>query len=375
MPAPKLFSPITVGELKLQHRVVLAPLTRFKANEEHIPFPRVAEYYAQRASCPGTLLVTEGTFIAAKAGGWNHVPGIWSQPQIEAWKAVTEAVHAKGSFIYMQLWTLGRAAHIAHLKSEDPSFDVASASDVELTGYGKPRLLTISEIEEYIELYAQAAKNAIEAGFDGVEIHSANGYLLDQFLQDMSNKRTDEYGGSPANRARFPLAVVSAVCNAIGAQRTAIRFSPWSPFQGMRMQDPMPTFTHVLSELKAAHPDLAYVHLVEPRVSGADDVTGDDTPRVSNELLETIWSPGRLISAGGYSTDRKAALETAERTGGLIAYGRMFISNPDLPLRLEKDLPLRPYNRATFYLIGEDSPRGYTDQGVEEEVNSELAHL
>ncbi|KAJ6489663.1 FMN-linked oxidoreductase [Mycena vitilis] len=375
MSTPKLFSPITVGDLKLQHRVVLAPLTRFKANGEHIPFPRVAEYYAQRASCPGTLLITEGTFIAPKAGGWNHVPGIWSRPQIEAWKVVTKAVHAKGSFIYMQLWTLGRAAHIAHLKTEDQSFDLVSASDVELTGYGKPRPLTISEIEEYMELYAQAAKNAIEAGFDGVEIHSANGYLLDQFLQDMSNKRTDEYGGSPANRARFPLAVVSAVCNAIGAQRTAIRFSPWSPFQGMRMQDPMPTFTHVLSELKAAHPDLAYVHLVEPRVSGADDAAGDDTPRVSNELLQTIWSPGRLISAGGYSTDRRAALETAERTGGLIAYGRMFISNPDLPLRLEKDLPLRPYNRATFYLIGEDSPRGYTDQGMEEEVNSELAHL
>ncbi|KAJ7117178.1 NADH oxidase family-domain-containing protein [Mycena epipterygia] len=253
----KLFEPLTVGTVALQHRVVVVPMTRLKASTEHVPYlPLVSEYYTQRASKPGTLLITESTFIAARAGGSAHVPGIWSPEQIAAWKVVTESVHAKGSFVFMQLWALGRSANSEYLATQDPTFPYVSASDVQQTGKDKPpRPLTVSEIKEYAGLYAQAAKNAVEAGCDGVEIHSANGYLPDQFLQDVTNKRTDDYGGSIENRARFVLEILGAVVSAIGAEKTAIRFSPWSPFQGMGMADPVilrvviiPGFPQILLE-------------------------------------------------------------------------------------------------------------------------------
>ncbi|KAJ7749804.1 hypothetical protein DFH07DRAFT_828423 [Mycena maculata] len=358
----KLFEPIKVGTVTLQHRVVLAPLTRYKATTEHVPYlPLVSDYYGQRASKAGSLLITEATFIAARAGGYPHVPGIWSPEQVKAWKVVADAVHAKDSFIFMQLWALGRAADPTQLKSEDPSFPYVSASDVQLTGKKEPpRPLTVPEIKEYVGLYAQAAKNAIEAGLDGVEIHSANGYLLDQFLQDLSNKRTDEYGGSVENRARFTLEVVDAVVAAIGAERTAIRFSPWSLFQDMAMADPIPTFSYVISQLAARHPNLAYIHLVEPRINGnTTRPEGEVGTHESNEALRAIWAPRPWIRAGGFT--REGALEAAQ-SGDLVAFGRLYISNPDLPTRLEKDIPLAVYNRETFYLVGENSPRGYTDQ-------------
>ncbi|KAJ7115106.1 hypothetical protein C8R43DRAFT_1038984 [Mycena crocata] len=355
-----LFEPIKVGTTELKHRIVLAPLTRFKASTEHVPYlPLVAEYYGQRASMPGTLLITEATFIAQRAGGYQHIPGIWSPEQIAAWKVVTDNVHAKGSFVFMQLWALGRAADAEQLKKEDPSFPYVSASDVPLAGHGAPpRPLTVEEIKDYVGLYAQAAKNAIEAGFDGVEIHGANGYLLDQFIQDVSNKRTDQYGGSIENRARFPLEVVDAVATAIGAEKTAIRFSPWSPFQEMGMTDPIPTFSYAISQIAARHPTLAYLHLVEPRINGNATRT-EVGAHESNDALRALWAPRPLISAGGFT--RQGALEKAEQ-GDLVAFGRLFISNPDLPVRLQKDIPLAAYERSTFYLIGENSPRGYTDQ-------------
>ncbi|KAF7342493.1 putative inactive dehydrogenase EasA [Mycena venus] len=355
----KLFEPIKVGNIALQHRVVLAPLTRYKADEAHVPYlPLVAEYYGQRASRPGSLLITEATFIAARAGGYSHVPGIWSPEQIAAWKSVTQAVHAKGSFIFMQLWALGRAANYAQMQSEDPSLPYVSASDVPLSSRSGPlRALTVAEIKEYVGLYAQAAKNAIEAGFDGVEVHGANGYLVDQFLQDVSNKRTDHYGGNVENRARFALEVIDAVAAAIGAERTAIRFSPWSPFQEMGMPDPLPTFSYVISELAARYPSLAYLHLVEPRVSGNSE--REAATHESNDALHALWAPRPFVRAGGFT--RESALEAAEN-GDLVAFGRQYISNPDLPARLEKDVPLTAYDRSTFYLVGENSPQGYTDQ-------------
>ncbi|KAJ7106645.1 NADH:flavin oxidoreductase/NADH oxidase [Mycena epipterygia] len=356
----KLFEPLTVGTAALQHRVVLAPMTRFKASREHVPYlPLMSEYYTQRASKPGTLLITEGTFIAARAGGSAHVPGIWSSEQIAAWKVVTESVHAKGSFVFMQLWALGRSANSEYLATQDPTFPYVSASDVQQTGKDKPpRPLTVAEIKEYVELYAQAAKNAVKAGCDGVEIHSANGYLPDQFLQDVSNKRTDDYGGSIENRARFVLEVVDAVVAAIGAEKTAIRFSPWSPFQGMGIPDPIPTFSYVVAQLATQHPDLAYLHLVEPRISGGgarEDAVG---AHESNDALRALWAPRPLVRAGGFT--REGAIEAAE-SGDLVAFGRMYISNPDLPERLDKNIPLTAYERSTFYVVGEDSPRGYTD--------------
>ncbi|KAJ7478762.1 hypothetical protein B0H11DRAFT_2281125 [Mycena galericulata] len=357
----KLFQPIKVGTVALQHRVVLAPLTRYRASggKEHVPYiPLVADYYSQRASKPGSLLITEATFIAARAGGYEHVPGIWSPEQIKAWKVVTDAVHSKGSFIFMQFWALGRTANPDQLQAEDPSFPYVSASDVQLT-WKAPRPLTIQEIKEYVGLYVQAAKNAMEAGFDGVEIHNANGYLLDQFLQDVTNKRTDEYGGSIENRARFTLEVVDAIVATIGAEKTAIRFSPWSPFQGMGMTDPLPTFSYVISQLVVRHPTLAYIHLVEPRISG--NVNREESAigaQESNDALRAIWAPRPVIRAGGFTRD--SAIEAAQN-GDLVAFGRFYISNPDLPTRLEKNIPLNVYDRTTFYLPGENSPRGYTD--------------
>ncbi|KAJ7058349.1 hypothetical protein C8F01DRAFT_1147949 [Mycena amicta] len=370
----KLFTPVNVGAISLQHRVVLAPLTRCKADTEHIPYlPLVKEYYTQRASTPGTLLITEATFIAARAGGYAHVPGIWSAAQIKAWKEVTAAVHAKGSFIFLQLWALGRAANHSQLLTEDESFPLVSASDVPYgPRTGAPlRPLTIEEIKEYVELYAQAARNAIEAGFDGVEVHSANGYLPDQFLQDITNKRTDDYGGSIENRSRFVLEVVDAVVQAVGANRTAIRFSPWGQFAGMGMEDPIPQFSHTISALASTYqdPPLAYLHLVEPRVHGT--VTRDPNEigkHESNLPFRKIWrGSGRvMILAGAFTKEiAQSTLQGEEEEEGeqlLIAFGRWYISNPDLPARLKNDISLTPYIRETFYLVGENSPRGYTDQ-------------
>ncbi|KAJ7493889.1 hypothetical protein FB451DRAFT_1122392 [Mycena latifolia] len=362
--SPNLFEPLTVGTVELQHRVVLAPMTRFKATTDHVPYlPLVSDYYSQRGNRPGTLLITEGTLIAARAGGYPYVPGIWSSSQIAAWKAITESVHAKGSFIFMQLWALGRTADRAQLIAEDPTFPHVSASAVPLTEQSTPpRPLTVPEIKEYVALYAQAAKNAIAAGCDGVEIHNANGYLLDQFLQDVSNKRTDAYGGNIPNRARFTLEVVDAIVAAVGAERTAIRLSPWNLAHDMGMSNPLPTFSYVVSTLAARHPALAYLHLIEPRASG-DDTRPENSvgAHESNDKLRALWAPRPLIRAGGFS--RASALAAAEG-GDMVAFGRLFISNPDLPTRLELDTPLTAYDRKTFYLVGNNTPKGYTDQGI-----------
>jgi NADPH2 dehydrogenase len=259
--APALFAPTKVGASHLKHRVVFAPCTRFRCDPEtHAPIvPLKKMYYEQRASVPGTLIISEGTIVAEKACGMGNAPGIWSNEQISAWKEVstltlvassylsdrmpipyqiTEAVHAKGSFIYLQLYAMGRAARPEFLHGHP----LVSASGLRLSTAAPdipdPRPLTIPEINEYVELFAAAARNAIAAGFDGVEVHSANGYLLDQFLQDVSNKRTDDYGGSIEKRSRFGLRVVDSVVKAIGANRTGVRFSPWSTFQGRFSGDP-----------------------------------------------------------------------------------------------------------------------------------------
>ncbi|KAJ7633086.1 NADH:flavin oxidoreductase/NADH oxidase [Roridomyces roridus] len=346
-----LFQPYTLGPISLKHRVVLPPLTRLKVDAAHVPLqPLTKEYYTQRASAPGTLLIAESTFIAAKGGGFS-MPGIYSQDQIKAWKEVR--------FIL----ALGRNSMLSVLKNEDPTFELVGPSNIPVpeNTADKPRPLTVAEIDEYVGLYVQAAKNAIEAGFDGVEIHGAHGCLVDQFLQDVSNVRTDDYGGSIENRARFPLAVLKAVSQEIGEERTGIRFSPWSQFAGMGMADPIPTFSHVISEIKRLHPKLAYLHLIEPRMN-ADSPADTTTSNVadSNSALIELWGDGPLIVAGGYTRESAMKL-AAEKKNVLVALGRHFIANPDLPLRLEKNLPLNPYDRSTFYLAMQNDPKGYTD--------------
>ncbi|KAI0698175.1 NADH:flavin oxidoreductase/NADH oxidase [Cerioporus squamosus] len=366
-PVPTLFQPVQVGDATLNHRVVLAPLTRIRANKKHVHTDLAVTYYAQRASVPGTLLVAEATLIAPYAGHFSpHAPGVYDEEQTAAWKRIADAVHAKGSYLYMQIWALGRAAVPAVLKAENLEFPYVSASDIPLSTRPSqtevPRALTIPEIKQYVEAFAQAARNAVHgAGCDGVEIHAAHGYLIDQFTQDLSNKRTDEYGGSVENRCRFALEVIDAVVAAIGAKKTAFRVSPWSTFQDMRMEDPVPTFTYLVSKALERHPDLAYLSVVEPGVAGASDIEARSGE--SNDFLRKIWLPRPFMSAGRYT--RESAIKRAEETGELIAFGRRFISNPDLPLRLRKNIPLTPWERAV-YAVPED-PHGYIDYPFAEE--------
>ncbi|KAJ7439987.1 NADH:flavin oxidoreductase/NADH oxidase [Mycena latifolia] len=346
MSSPKLFQPTNIGDNELSHRVVLAPTTRYRADANNVPLPHVVEHYEQRASTPGSLLITESTVIALRAGGHKNAPGIWSDAQILAWKTITERVHAKGSYIYMQLWSMGRAAHVDTLAAEGLPY--VSASGVPLNGGPAPRPLTIAEIQEYVKLYATAASNAVhKAGFDGVEIHSVNGFLLNQFLDEQSNLRTDVYGGSIENRARFPLEVVDAVVKAVGQKNT-----------DMHVEDPKPMYTHLVTELRDRYPELAYLHVIEPRVDG--NMTVEIKEGHSNDFIRDIWGDRTLISAGGYT--RETAIAVAEEKGDLVAFCRSYIANPDLPYRLLHNIPLTVGNRALYYVPqGSTDPKGYTD--------------
>ncbi|KAJ6466402.1 hypothetical protein C8R45DRAFT_1021602 [Mycena sanguinolenta] len=357
MSTSKLFQPSQVGDIQLAHRIVFAPATRYRVDDTHTPGPLVAEYYEQRASTPGSLLITEATLIAQRAGGAKNTPGIWSEDQISAWKAVTDRVHPKGSFIYLQIWALGRAVQADVLEKEN--ITAVSASDIPLPGGPKPRPLTVDEIKEYAELYAQGATNAVhKAGFDGVEIHGANGYLIDQFLHPGSNLRTDAYGGSIENRVRFALEVTEAVVKAVGQKKTAFRISPWGTWQEMHFDDPMPTYAHLVTELRDRYPDLAYLHAVEPRSDGDGDASSTGAHH-SNDFLRKIWGDKPLISAGGYT--RASAIAVAEEKGDLVAFARPYIANPDLPYRLINDIALTVGDRSRYYALGSVDPKGYTD--------------
>jgi NADPH2 dehydrogenase len=352
----KLFQPLQVGNNTLQHRLVMAPLTRYRADDAHVPLDFVAEYYSQRGAVPGTLLITEATFISPRASGYRNVPGIYNAAQIAAWKKVTDAVHAKGSFIWCQLWALGRAGQ-ANVLAEESGGKVVSSSAVPIAdGRDVPEALTEEEIYGFIGDYAQAAKNAIEAGFDGVEIHGANGYLIDQFTQDTCNRRTDAWGGSVEKRARFGLEVAKAVVDAVGAERTAIRLSPFSTFQAMKMDDPVPQFSYLAKGLKELK--LAYLHVVESRIAGNADVEATENV----DFLVDIWGKtSPVFIAGGF---RPASAFTAVDQEYpdhdiVVVFGRYFISNPDLPFKIKEGIPLEPYNRNTFYKA--KSRDGYTD--------------
>ncbi|KAF6746161.1 NADH:flavin oxidoreductase/NADH oxidase [Ephemerocybe angulata] len=371
-PPHKLFTPIQVGNVLLQHRVALAPCTRMKATKSgFLPVvPLVKEYFSQRGSVPGTLLVTEATFIAPEASGYPYVPGIWNSDHIKAWKEVTDAVHSNGSFIFLQLWAIGRAAQPKFL--EALGIPHTAASPIRLSTRPEtdpaPRAMTIEEIGKFPSLYAAAAKNAVEAGFDGVEIHGANGYLIDQFLQDVSNTRTDGYGGSIENRSKFGLQVVDAVVKAVGPERTALRISPWNHFQDMRMDDPKPQFSHFISNVVASHPKLAYLHVVEPgsgqyRTNPKFPTRGDEE---SNDFLREIWAPRPFMSCGEHT--RETALRFAEK-GDIVAFGQLFISNPDLPYRLQHDIPVTPPNPKTYYTYSdlEGTEKGYIDYPFSDE--------
>ncbi|KAH7232190.1 uncharacterized protein BKA55DRAFT_580789 [Fusarium redolens] len=357
----QLFKPVKIGNITLQHRIAMCPLTRYRASDDHVPQPSFQDYYSQRASVHGTLLISEGTFISAQDGGYANAPGIYNDDQITAWRSVTDAVHAKGGYIFCQLWALGRTADPEVAEREGIVF--RSSSDIPPDSFHpKPKPLSTGEIHETAQRYAQAAKNAIDAGFDGVELHGANGYLIDQFIQDKCNQRTDSYGGSIENRSRFAVEVTQAVCNAIGSERTGIRFSPWSTFNDMRMKDPISQFADVIKKLKPLN--LAYLHLIESRIAGNLDVEASDTDKL--DFAIKIWDRPLLI-AGGFTPERAQKLVDHDwpTKDIVVPFGRYFLSNPDLPFRIWRGLGLNKYNRATFYTP--HTTEGYTDYPFSQE--------
>lgn len=357
---PKLFENIQVGGIpQLSHRVVMAPLTRLRSEQPgDIPGAPAIEYYTQRAS-QGGLIITEATTVAISGRGFLGAPGIYSDVQVAGWKKVTEAVHAKGGRINLQLWHVGRSSHVemtGGLAPVGPS--VVPYQGLAFTRNGwvpvsPNRALKTEEIPEIIEAYRQGAQRAKSAGFDGVELHGANGYLLDQFLQDGSNKRTDAYGGPVENCARLLLEVTSAVISAWNADRVGVRLGPSSIYNGMSDSNPDRTFGYVAEELRKL--GIAYLHLIEPRIDGNTAVK-DGLPPVAAAKLKSIFK-GAVIAAGGFEPD--TAEEILEKgDADLVAFGRYFISNPDLPDRIRFGLPLSPYDRATFY---GGNAHGYTD--------------
>jgi N-ethylmaleimide reductase len=369
---PHLFSPVRIGPYQLKHRLALAPLTRMRAAKPSLaPRPLNAEYYAQRATSGG-LLIAEASPVAATAFGSPGVPGIYTQDQIAGWRKVVDAVHAKGGIIFLQLWHVGRVSHssfqpggalpVAPSAVAIPSEFKTSTADGKLVDYETPRALETSEIPDVIDAFRQAAKNALAAGFDGVEIHGANGYLLEQFLQSRSNLRTDQYGGSIENRAGLLLEITQAAIDVWGPGRVGVRISPYGIANGSGEPDPMPLYTHVVQALNPM--GLAYLHFIEPRSSGAGraEVNWTNVPSAM-VLFRPIWK-GVLIAAGGF-TGETAEAAIAQGHADALAFGRIFISNPDLPRRLQRGFPLTPYNRKTFY-GGEEA--GYTDYPEHDEL-------
>jgi N-ethylmaleimide reductase len=350
----------------------MAPLTRMRAEKDSFaPRPLNAEYYSQRAT-PGGLIIAEASPVMATGRGNAATPGIYSDQQIKGWRDVVDAVHAQGGVIFLQLWHVGRVSHSSFqpggaLPVAPSAVPITQAlktvtADGKLASYETPRALETSEIAGVIESFRQAAINAREAGFDGVEIHGANGYLIEQFLQSHTNLRTDQYGGSIENRARLLMEITQAVIEVWGAERVAVRLSAYGVANDSGEPDPIPLYAHVIQALDPL--GLAYLHFIEPRSSGAGraEVNHQNVPSAM-VLFRPIWN-GVLISAGGF-TGETAEAAIAAGHADAIAFGRIFISNPDLPRRLQHGLPLTPYNRATFY-GGEAA--GYTDYPGHDEL-------
>lgn len=352
---PSLFDPIDLGAVSAPNRILMAPLTRARATRAHVPTEIMKTYYAQRASAG--LIISEATGISQQGLGWPYAPGLWNAAQTEAWKPVTEAVHEAGGHIFAQLWHMGR---IVHSSFNNGAVGV-SASATTAPGaahtydgrqaYEQARPLDISEIPGIVADYVRAARNARAAGFDGVQIHAANGYLIDQFLRNGSNQRDDDYGGSPENRIRLLREVVEAVAGEVGADRTAVRLSPNGDSQGVSDSDPTSVFVpaaRLLSDI-----GIAFLELREPGPEGTFGRT--DQPKVSPAIRPVFQRPLVLNSDFGFA-EAQAALDAG--LADAISFGRTFIANPDLPLRLAEKLPLNSDEMATWYSQGAE---GYID--------------
>ncbi|XLU56894.1 hypothetical protein S245_051542 [Arachis hypogaea] len=353
-----LLTPYKMGKFNLSHRVVLAPLTR-QRSYNNVPQPHAVLYYSQRTT-KGGLLISEATGVSDTAQGYPHTPGIWTKEQVEAWKPIVDAVHAKGGIFFCQIWHVGRVSDSSYqpngqapISSTDkPLTPQIRSNGIDVAQFTPPRRLKTEEIPLIVNDYRLAARNAIEAGFDGVEIHGAHGYLLEQFMKDKVNDRTDKYGGSLENRCRFPLEVVEAVVNEVGAERVGIRLSPYAEYAESGDSNPEALGLYMVNALNKY--GILYCHMVEPRMKTVGEKV--ESPHSLVPMRKAF--NGTFIVAGGY--DREDGIKAiAEDRADLVAYGRWFLANPDLPKRFALDAPLNKYNRQTFYIP--DPVIGYTD--------------
>jgi N-ethylmaleimide reductase len=350
----KLFEPFRLGPITLPNRLVMAPLTRNRAVEGLVPNPLAIEYYGQRASAG--LLITEASQVSHQGQGYQDTPGIYSKDQVAGWRKITERVHESGGRIFLQLWHVGRISHTSlqpnggapvapsAIRAKGKTFVGGTFTEI-----SQPRALELSEIPPIVESFRRGAANAIAAGFDGVEIHGANGYLLDQFAKDGTNKRTDAYGGSIENRARLMLEVAAAVTAEAGAERTGIRISPVTPANDISDSNPQPLFDYIVDRLGALR--LVYIHVIEGATGGPRDIAPFDYASLRNRFK------GAYIANNGYDLELANKVLAANQAD-LIAFGKLFLANPDLVERLRRGAPLNAPDKATFYGGG---ARGYTD--------------
>ena len=359
-----LFTPIQVGDINLANRIVMAPLTRNRAPDA-TPTPLMIEYYTQRATAG--LIISEATAISQQGQGYSDVPGLYGSEQLDGWKKITDSVHQAGGKMIVQLWHVGRISH-TDLQPDNgapvaPSAITAKAKTVLIkdgvptfVDTSEPRALSAEELPSLVHTFQAAARNAVEtAGFDGVEIHAANGYLLDQFLKNGSNQRTDDHGGSIENRARLTLEIVRAVTGAIGGGRTGIRLSPVTPAGDVHDTDPQPLFEYVVRQLAALN--LAFVHIIEGSTGGPREMA--DRPfdyAALKSAYRIAGGKGAWMVNNGY--DKALAEKAAADGADLIAFGRPFIANPDLVRRLREDAPMNMPDQSSFYGGG---AKGYTD--------------
>ncbi|WP_380780386.1 alkene reductase [Sphingomonas sp. R86520] len=357
MSASSLFSSYDLGPVTLANRLVMAPLTRNRAGAGLVPTDLMAEYYGQRASAG--LIITEASQVSRQGQGYQDTPGIYTDAQVAGWRKVTDAVHAKGGKIYLQLWHVGRVSHVDLQENGAapvaPSAIRAETKTVVNNGFvdvSEPRALDLHELPGIFNDFRRGAANAIAAGFDGVEVHGANGYLLDQFAKDGANHRTDAYGGTIENRARLMIEVTEAVANEVGPERTGIRLSPVSPANGIATSDPQPLFEHVVDKLDAL--GIAYIHVVEGATGGPRDAAPFDY-----DALRTRFR-GAYIANNGFD-QKLAETHLADGKADLIAFGRPFIANPDLVERMKAGVPLAQVDPQTLYGGG---AKGYTDYPV-----------
>lgn len=368
----KIFKPIKVGKVELSNKIVYAPTTRKRALDNHVPSNLQYQYYDERTRFAGSLVISEGTFPTPKTGSDTNVPGIYNEEQVKAWKKINDKIHANGSYSSIQLWGLGRTADPVQTKKEGQKLNAPSAifydeeSEKACKAAGQElHALTTEEVKDIIyNDYTVAAKNAVAAGFDFVELHGAHGYFIDQFFEPCSNKRTDEYGGSIENRCRFALELIDHLSTVIGADRLAIRISPWATFMGMKSQNdetsPFATYGYFADQLqkrKDKGQEIAYLSVVEPRVSGIINIA-EDEQYGDNGFLKIIWK-GVIMKAGNYTYDApefKTAIQDVDDDRTLVGFSRYITSNPDFWQKLHDGKELTPYDRDTFYY---DSNWGY----------------